>query len=255
MIWMIGGTKNAFDICQLLAAKRWPIVVSVTTGYGRQLAELTGVEIMQGKLNEAQMAGLIASKSVKLIVDASHPFAVEVSQNAMMVAKRADVPYIRFERQNPEFADVTYVSGYTEAIDLLQRTTGNILLTTGSKNIAKFVPLGLDRLYARVLSSSESIGQCETSGFQPSCIIGLSGITSVGLNVALMKQFNIKYLITKDSGREGGVREKVEAAQLLGVQVIIIKRPNICYPELFADYNSLVDRVMAVCNNLNYSIL
>jgi precorrin-6A/cobalt-precorrin-6A reductase len=245
MIWIIGGTKNAIDICRLLASSRWPIVVSVTTGYGKQLAELNGVEIIQGKLNEAEMAGWVASKNIKLIVDASHPFAAEVSENSMTVAKRADVPYIRFERLNPVF-DAKYVADYAEAIDYLRGTTGNILLTTGSKNIAKFVPLGVDRLYARVLSSSESIGQCETSGFVPSRIIGLSGVSSVGLNVALMKQFDIKYLVTKESGAEGGVSQKVEAAKIVAAHVVIIKRPMIVYPEIYSNYDTIIARIAEI---------
>lgn len=242
MIWMIGGTKNAIDICRLLLAKGYPMVVSVTTDYGRQLATLTGAEVIQGKLNAADMDGLIISRKVSLIVDASHPFAAEVSQNAISAAQRNGIAYVRFERPNPVY-EATYVADYAGAVDYLLMTTGNILLTTGSKNIDKFMPLGVDRLFARVLSSSDSIVMCEQAGLEASRIIGLSGVCSVELNAALMTQFNIRYLVTKESGVDGGVGEKVEAARRVGAEVVIIKRPKIHYPEIYSDQDSLIAQI------------
>ena len=243
MIWMIGGTINATEICHSLVSAGWPILVSVTTGYGRHLSEQSGAEVLQGMLTMEDMTDLVASKGIKLILDTSHPFATEVSLNAMYVAKQAGVPYLRFERQNPKFERATYVADYPEAIAILGMTEGNILLTTGSKNIGQFTSLDVERLYARVLTSSDSVALCKKAGLKPTHIIGISGVCSVALNLALLREFNIKYLVTKESGTEGGLHEKMEAAQKAGVEVIIIKRPAIEYPEVYSDYNNLIKRI------------
>lgn len=246
MIWIIGGTVNANDICRLLVSAGRAVLVSVTTDHGRQLSELAGAEVHQGVLNENEMAALIVSKGIQYVVDASHPFATEVSHNAMTAAQRLCVPYTRFERQNPVFEGVTYVKGYAEAVTALADTQGNILLTTGSKHIVQFVSLGCERLFARVLSCSASMAQCEAAGLKPAHIIGMSGVCSVDLNSALLKQFSIQFLVTKESGDEGGLREKVEAARINGVQVVIIQRPAIHYPEVYSDYQQLVLRLTEI---------
>jgi precorrin-6A/cobalt-precorrin-6A reductase len=243
MIWIIGGTINATHICSSLVSAGFPVLISVTTDYGRQLSEVTGVEVIKGMLDDTQMCDLINTRGIKVAVDASHPFAAEVSKNAIKVAKQTNVTYIRFERQNTVYERAMYVSGYPEAVAHLGKTDGNILITTGSKNIHQFTPLGTDRLYARVLSSSESMLQCDKAGLKPSHIIGITGVCSVELNLSLLKEFNIRHIVTKDSGNEGGLREKIEAAQKAGVEVIIIKRPVIHYPNVFTDYNMLFNQI------------
>jgi precorrin-6A/cobalt-precorrin-6A reductase len=246
MIWIIGGTINATEISNTLVSRGWPVLVSVTTAYGGQLSASAGAEVLQGMLQREDMADLITSKGIKLVVDASHPFATEVSSNAMQAAKQAAIPYLRFERQNPKFDAAIYANDYAEAVEYLNPTTGNILLTTGSKNIRQYLPLGLDRLYARVLSSSDSIAVCENAGMKPSHIIGISGVCSVALNVALLQEFGIKYMVTKESGTEGGFPQKMEAAIRTGTKVIILRRPAIAYPETFSEYELLWSRIKGI---------
>ncbi len=246
MIWVVGGTSNATEICERLVVAGLSVVVSVTTDFGRQLSEFPGIEVMQGKLSREEMEHLILTRGIKLVVDASHPFAAEVSAGAMEAAKNTTVPYLRFERANTRFASATYVDSYEEAVAYLADEQGNILLTTGSKFVAKFIPLGMERLFARVLSTSDSVALCEQAGLNPVNIIAMCGVGSVALNLALLKEFDIHFLVTKESGAEGGLHEKLEAANQAGAELIIIQRPTINYPEMYSEYDLLMDRIKTI---------
>jgi precorrin-6A/cobalt-precorrin-6A reductase len=243
MIWVVGGTSNATEICERLVVADLSVVVSVTTDYGRQLSEFQGIEVVQGKLSREEMEHLIQTRGVRLVVDASHPFATEVSTNVVQAAKNTGVTYLRFERANTRFENATYVHDYEQAVAYLSDKQGNILLTTGSKFVAKFIPLGAERLFARVLSTSNSVALCEQAGLKPVNVIAMCGVGSVALNMALLNEFDIRFLVTKESGVEGGLQEKIEAANQMNAEVIIIQRPVINYPEVYSDYDLLMDRI------------
>lgn len=246
MIWVVGGTSNATEICERLVVAGLSVVVSVTTDFGRQLSEFPGIEVVQGKLSREEMEHLILTRGVRLVVDASHPFAAEVSASAMQAAKNTAVPYLRFERANTRFENATYVDDYEQAVAYLADKPGNILLTTGSKFVAKFTPLGTERLFARVLSTSDSVALCEQAGLKPVNVIAMCGVGSVALNLALLNEFDIRFLVTKESGVEGGLPEKLEAANQAGAELIIIQRPAINYPEVYSDYDLLMARIKTI---------
>jgi precorrin-6A/cobalt-precorrin-6A reductase len=245
-VWLIGGTSNATEICERLIVSSFSVIVTVTTDFGRQLSELPGIQVIKSMLSIQDMEQLILENNIDLIIDASHPFASEVSENAMQAAKNTAVPYLRFERANTRFESATYVDSYEEAVASLAEKQGNILLTTGSKFVAKFIPLGVERLFARVLSTSESVALCEQAGLKPVNIIAMCGVGSVALNMALLKEFDIQFLVTKESGVEGGLQEKIEAANQVNAEVIIIQRPAINYPEVYSDYDLLMDRIKTI---------
>jgi precorrin-6Y C5,15-methyltransferase (decarboxylating) len=120
-------------------------------------------------------------------------------------------------------------SAFSPASPVTESTYPAILLTTGVKELHEFCS-GinrelLDHTYVRVLPSEDSINACRREGIPQSNIIAMQGPFSYELNQALMSQYRIKHLITKNSGRNGGYEEKVRAALDLGVTVHVIERP------------------------------
>ncbi|WP_243345843.1 precorrin-6A reductase [Parabacteroides sp. FAFU027] len=242
MIWLIGGTSNAIELTSRIADKSLPLLVTVTTGYGESLFRCEGVEVRTGALTPEDMTALIREKSVSMIVDASHPFAYVVSGNAMAVAKQTGLPYLRFERETNEVsANAIYVDSYADACQYLLDKPGNVLLTTGSKNLTDFVPLGADRLYPRVLPVPAGLEACSKAGIVPSHILAVIGPFSTEFNLATIRQYNIAYLVTKDSGNEGGFPEKLEAAEQAGITAVVIRRPALEYPAVFSGYDEIVE--------------
>ncbi len=127
-----------------------------------------------------------------------------------------------------ELPDGNIVVGSTEeAAAWLAGTEGNVLLTTGSKELRIFtsVPGYRERLFARVLSLPSVVASCADLGFQGRNLICMQGPFSEEMNIALIHQMKAKYLVTKDTGREGGFPEKESAAKACGCRMIIIRRP------------------------------
>ena len=102
---------------------------------------------------------------------------------------------------------------------------GNILLATGAKELAVFAGLEPARLYPRVLPTPEGIAACEAANVPHRNIIAMQGPFSLALNKALITQFQIRYLVTKDGGAAGGFAEKVQAAADTGAQLVVLRRP------------------------------
>ena len=84
---------------------------------------------------------------------------------------------------------------YESCVQALTDTSGNILLTTGSKEMAVFAPLK-ERLFVRVLPGLESIGLCEKAGIRGKQILAMAPF-SEEMNLAMIHQFSIRYLVTK----------------------------------------------------------
>ena len=82
-----------------------------------------------------------------------------------------------------------------------------------------------ERLYPRVLPVVESILACQQAGIPTRNIIALHGPFSRDLNRAMLEQYQIRYLVTKDGGRAGGFEEKAAAAREAGAELVVIGRP------------------------------
>jgi len=103
---------------------------------------------------------------------------------------------------------------------------GNIFLTTGSKNLKDFTAVEnyKERIALRVLPMESSLKSALELGYKPANIVCMQGPFSKELNVATLKKFNSKFMVTKDSGEVGGFLEKVAATQEAGAKLIVIGR-------------------------------
>lgn len=115
-------------------------MVSTATVYGGKLLEGLGVEVHTKAMNVIEMKEFVEKFSVTCIVDMSHPYAYEVSQNAIQVAEELKLEYYRFERKLLECFAKNYkiFSSIEEILGYLEQKTGNILVTLGSNLLPKF---------------------------------------------------------------------------------------------------------------------
>ena len=121
-----------------------------------------------------------------------------------------------------------------EAAQFLQSREGNILLAIGAKGLSAFSGLEPERLYPRVLPVEESLSACRRAGVPTKNIIAMHGPFSQALNEAILEQYRIRWMVTKDGGSAGGFAEKVSAAQNTGVSLVVIERPEDCGEDLDA---------------------
>lgn len=248
-ILIFAGTTEGRELVQHCAGYLRPkamenaveIHVCVATEYGGQLissnpmsdaAKETAqrMKVHTGRLTTEQMEDLMMREQINLVVDATHPYAVAVSENIQKACTRCGTEYLRLLRGNSKRnadTDITVVQSIDEAVEFLKNTKGNVLVTTGSKELAKYtaIPGYQSRIIARVLSTPDVLAACAELGFQGKNLICMQGPFSEELNVAMLNQIGASYLVTKDSGKSGGFEEKITAARRAGAHVVLIGRP------------------------------
>ena len=105
MDWIIGGTKDSRDFIKLLSEKNINlknIILTTVSDYGKKLAEESGAAVKSGAMNKDEMKIFVSQYNIERIFDFSHPYALEVSKNAMETARDTGKKYFRFERKNLE---------------------------------------------------------------------------------------------------------------------------------------------------------
>lgn len=223
---IFSGTTEGRRLSHTLARLGGAVTVCVATEYGREeQGDAPGIAVCFGRMDEAEMRKAVSDAAV--CVDATHPYAVQVSQNIRAACEREHIPLLRLLREESEIPAGTEVfAAAAEAADRLKGTEGNVLLTTGSKELGAFAPLGGERLYPRVLPLAASLSACEAAGIPSRNILALQGPFSQELNEALIRQYRIRWLVTKDGGRTGGFAEKAAAAAATGAALVLIRRPR-----------------------------
>ena len=284
-ILIFGGTTEGRMLAQTISEfhkDRYSVTVSVATSVGaHELAGINGIKVIVGRLDEEEMVRLFLEKGsdrgcedradmhlpYDLVVDATHPYAVEVSANIRSAAARTGVHCVRLLRTDDDGeirgttfqdsdmpstvekktreqkiagredrglkagrtdCDAVYVDSASSAAAYLADTEGRILLTTGSKELGSFREIPADRLYVRVLPTVAGIAACEHADIPYRNVIAMVGPFSQEMNAATMRQYQIAWMVTKDSGKAGGFDEKMEACRETGARPVVIARPKEC---------------------------
>lgn len=222
---LFGGTTEGRQLARELGALPLTLQVSVATPLGKEeLAGLEQVEILTGRLGAEEMAELL--RGAGLCIDATHPYAVEVSGNIRLSCEKAGIPLRRLVRPQAAGEEALTVDSCAQAARLLAAEEGNILLTTGAKELSAFAGVEKTRLYARVLPTAASIAACEALGLAHRNIIAMEGPFTRRMNEAMLEQYHIRWMVTKDGGAPGGMEEKLAAARAMGVRVVLVRRPR-----------------------------
>lgn len=243
-ILIFGGTTEGRLLAEYCHQQEIEAYVSVVSGYGADLLpESEYLHVLSGRMAGEAMEGFMKRASIRAVFDATHPYAAEATRNIKEACGRARVSYLRVTREsaaaeNPggdsgkgpaaAFASqVVYVHSVEEAVCYLKDREGDILVTTGSKELAAYTALPgyEERLYVRVLPSCAAISACEDIGIRGKRIIAMQGPFSEEMNRAMMRQLGVRYLVTKEAGAAGGFLEKLSAAEALSVTAVVIGRP------------------------------
>ncbi len=226
---IFGGTSEGTELARLLPQRGYRVAVSVATNYGALMLADCAADVRVGRLDTAEMAEWMGSRPFLAVIDATHPYADRATENIRAAAEKVGVPYRRLLRpEGQEEPGWLTAANAQEAAQRLNDLPGNVLLTTGSKDLATFTAVeGYEqRLWVRILASEESLHLALSLGYPPNHIIAMHGPFSKELNLALLRQFHIQTLVTKRSGKAGGFWEKAEAAQDAGSALLVIQRPS-----------------------------
>ncbi|MBR6400857.1 MAG: precorrin-6A reductase [Firmicutes bacterium] len=223
MMLLFGGTSEARLLAGHLSERGIETLLFVATDYGKEvLDEMPFVKIVEGRLSAEEMAGFMPSAD--LVIDATHPYAAEVTKNIRLACEKTGKKYLRLLR--PETAcDGTKTADSVEAaVKMLENTSGNIFISTGSKELEKYRTLDKNRLCVRVLPTDEARQKCAALGMEN--VIYAKGPFDLDTNLRHFGGCGAKWLVTKSSGSAGGFDEKIKAAKQLGMEIVVIKRPD-----------------------------
>lgn len=252
-VLIYAGTTEGRELAQELARERIYCDISVATEYGRQIMDekiSPYICILQGRMTAEQMRLKCENEQYLAVVDATHPFATEVSVNIRESLMGLDIPYFRLgrekipgeegerqagERQAGEqqaeeqnYMARKYFQNTAACVEALKKTEGTIFLTTGSKELSAFCREETirKRLVVRVLPGMESLQECVRNGLEGRQIIAMQGPFSKEMNLAMIRQYQASVLVTKESGKTGGEDTKLAAAGEAQIPSYIILRPD-----------------------------
>ena len=250
-ICIFGGTTEGRKLAEFLSGQPCDVMVCVATDYGQTLLpEGEHVSVSARRLPVGEIVSLLTEKRFDLVIDATHPYAQSITKSIARACRETGTLRWRLLRSaSGVSSEHTYVETVSDAAAFLAGTEGNILLTTGSKELAKFsqLPGFSERVWARVLPLQSSLDACAQAGLPASHIFAMQGPFSEAMNTAMLRSIGAQYLVTKDGGAPGGFEEKEAAAKSAGARLVVIGRP----PE--EEGLSLSKTISALCTRFGFA--
>ena len=228
-ICVFAGTTEGRRLAEFLRGQAVQALFCVATEYGGALIPAgENVEVAAGRLDAEGMAALLRERRFDMAIDATHPFAEEVSKNLAAACAETGTACLRLLRDDvaPD-GDAVVVPSIEAAADFLASHPGRALIATGGKDLMPYAAVtdGRERFFVRVLPTAASLAACEAAGFSPAHIIAMQGPFTAEMNAATLRAVGADWLVTKASGDSGGLREKLAAAKQAGARCLVVGRP------------------------------
>lgn len=244
-VWVFSGTSDGNALARELSRDHAPIVISTASEYGAEIARerCEGITVWGGRQGVELRRQTLRSHEARAVVDATHPFAQQMSEQLIALASELGIPYLRYERPSALGPETTVVcESVAHAADRAIGIGRRIFLATGSKDLPTFLeaPHADEReWFLRITPEPSLIRRAIELGVPRSHIVAMQGPFSEAFNRALWQDQRIDCVVTKDSGEAGGFPDKAQAAAALGIPLLVIRRPRVAYPRVAADFNSV----------------
>lgn len=244
--WVFSGTSDGNALSRAIADAGRAVVVSSASDYGNEQAQQAapGVATVSGRLGVERRRELLSGSRASAIVDATHPYASEMSQQLMALAEELALPYLRYERPASGSAHPAIRCADSDAAAKLALTKGKrVFLATGSKELHRFLAADAEKQqqwFVRLAPDPQHLQRALDLGIPRSRICAMQGPFSQAANEALWRDWGIDCVISKDGGEAGGFNAKAAAAAALGIPFIVIDRPQLDYPQTFSDFDAVL---------------
>ncbi len=252
-LWVFSGTSDGNELAQLLDNEiDFPVVISTSSKYGSIASSHTAPSIpsTSGRIGKEKRTQLLQNKKCKAIVDATHPYAINITTQLLEISKELNLPYIRYERPTLKVPDGTILcSTPKEAAEKAVDIGKNIFLTTGSNALKEMTSVKKHtdtQWFVRQTPDTDNIELALKAGISYANICAMQGPFTEEMNEALCKTWNIDCIVTKESGHAGGFQEKCNIAEKLNIPLIVIKRPSITAENTFSDFNKIKNHLKEI---------
>jgi len=222
---ILGGTAEAAALAAALTGRygrHWRIVTSLAGRVARPAAR-PGLMRSGGFGGASGLAGWLRREKTRLVVDATHPFAVTMAAHAATACASLDIPRLRLLRLawRPAAGDrwIAVPDLAAAAAWLDGACQERALLTAGSGGLAYFAAVRGPRLFARVMSPPVP------AAVPAGCTILLDpGPFTLAAERALLDCLGVSLLVARNSGGASG-RARLRAARERGIRVLMVARP------------------------------
>ena len=241
-ILILGGTGEAMKLAAALAAR--PGLPALLSFAGRTKAPLLpSIPSRIGGFGGVDgLAAYLTQMRTPLVIDATHPFAAQMSQHAAQACARLGVPRLTFTRKpwTPAPDDRwIQVPDIEAAVDALGERPAHVFLTVGRLSLGAFKRAPQHSYVAR------SIDQPDAGELPPQCRVLLARPPfALADERALMQAERFDFLCTKNSGG-AATENKLLAARALGLRVIMVNRPQAPEGETLFDLGEVLDWINA----------
>lgn len=221
MLLLLAGTREARDIAGQLADAGIDAIASLA-GATRDPAQLAIKTRIGGYGGAEEFAAFLVREKISAILDATHPFAENISQRTFRIATQSNVPYCQLMRPEwlPESGDRwTMIETEDQAAKII-RPGATVFLATGRQTLERFSGLQNCHLICRQIDPPEHPFPFANGEF----LVGRPPF-SVGDEMRLFKTLEIDWLVVKNAGGEAS-RSKLIAARQLGIPVLMLSRPR-----------------------------
>jgi precorrin-3B C17-methyltransferase len=251
-VWVFSGTADGNALTRELVGTHGPVVVSTASEYGGDLAREScpGVTVWAGRQGVELRRRVLLESRARAIVDATHPYAAQMSDQLISLSQELGIPYLRYERPSslvPEQAVLceSVAAAAAQAISRGRR----IFLSTGSKDLATFLkaPQANEReWFVRITPEPGLLRRAIELGIPRDHILAMQGPFSESFNCAIWRDQQIDCVVTKDSGEEGGFSAKARAAAALNIPLLVVRRPHVAYPRVANTAAAVVDFLSSI---------
>lgn len=225
MILILGGTTEGRIAARTLEEAGKTFYYS-TKGDEQEVTMHHGIRL-QGAMDELDLERCCREHNIQLLVDAAHPFAIQLHQTVEKVAHTLNLLVIRFERIYPprDEEHIIWCEDFEDAIRQIRKEDiFTLLALTGVQSIAKLKPLWQESAccYFRILNRESSRRLAEHEGFPEKYLHYYHAGEDERI---LLQRLHPEAILIKESGLSGGFNEKVEAALQEGIRIFAIRRP------------------------------
>lgn len=237
-IWLLAGTAEGIEIAEALLAIGWRVEVSVVTvSAAMAYADLAVAAVHQGPLDGDAAIAMVLERHPVCVVDATHPFAVQISAGLHRVCSSQGQRLLRFERRADAVSrDAPAPNKAVIRLDdpgaLAQQSLNGhrLFMALGSRHLAETASAAAAAgasLFARVMPSGVGVRQALAVGLAPDHLAVLHPRTDLGpgaIEAALCRRWRITDVICRESG---GLIEGLwrGLAAELGLQLWLLRRP------------------------------
>jgi cobalt-precorrin-5B (C1)-methyltransferase len=214
MVLVFGGTTEGRNAVEVLEEAGTTYYYSTKTG--EQDIALHHGKRIDGAMDAEAMQTFCREHDIRLMVDAAHPFALQLHKTIAQISEKQNIPVIRYERiYPPRDSDITWIDDYSQ----IPTDIHSLLATTGVQSISKLKYLEAEgiKVSYRILNRESSIHLAHQQGATDEQLCFYPQMAEA------------EAVLMKESGESGGFSEKIAEAKEKGMRIFALKRPELSF--------------------------